>query len=132
MSLCSSSEKLNPSESKRCCSNEPRSATDVYIALFAALPFVRPQPGINLDTVCAMASRQLHSVGQLLEDQMDTLRAQRDEALELASIRLHVTSTHSSNTLFVSQFGHRYISNFVFDRSSILASLINRQSPVRT
>lgn len=111
-----SSEEFNPSESKRCCSNRPRSATETDKALFAALPFVRPHPGINLGTVCAMASRQLHSVGQLLEDQMDTLRAQRDEALELASIRLHVTSTQSSNTSFgtaVVNFGHWHISNFL-------------------
>jgi hypothetical protein len=108
-----SAEELDPSESKRCCSNEPRGASSVQIALFAALPFVRPQPGISLGTVCATASRQLHSVGQLMEDQMDTLRAQRDEALELASVRLHVTPTQSQNTFFSrSHFGCKHVSNY--------------------
>lgn len=84
-----SSEAVDPS-SKHCCAGKTQSTKLVQTALFAALPFVRPRPSICLGAVCTTAARQLHSVGQLLEDQIDTLRAQRDEALELASSRLHV------------------------------------------
>ena len=111
--LCSA-ELLDSSDSKRCCSDQPRSVDIVQIALFAALPFVRPQPRINLGTVCAAASRQLHSVGQLMEDQVDTLRAQRDEALELASIRLHVTLPQSPISSFSrSYFDCEHVANYV-------------------
>lgn len=92
-----SSEPVDPS-SKHCCAGEPQSTKLVQTVLFAALPFVRPQPGICLGAVVTTAARQLHSVGQLLEDQIDTLRAQRDEALELASRLLHVRLAQPQHT----------------------------------
>jgi hypothetical protein len=53
-----------------------------------------------MGTVCTAATRQLAAVEKLLDDEVETLRAQRNEALELASIRLHVNMHQTSSPAF--------------------------------
>ena len=57
-------------------------------ALFVEVPSVRPQPSMDLATICTAVGRNISAIETLLDDEVEVLRAQRDEALALAADRL--------------------------------------------
>lgn len=57
-------------------------------ALFVEVPSVRPQPSMDLATICMAVGRSISAIETLLDDEVEDLRAQRDEALALAADRL--------------------------------------------